>query len=459
VIKVDREIIRVLDQNGSVRNVLNTQITGRVGARRDAVATDRDGSEIHLEDTVKEHGGEGRQGRVMYIHRSFLYVINRDVAENAGVFVVRSTNVTTMAAKSGRAQAAGPDLSKMNPTMIPGANGAAMAPPRTLGRDKMIGKTVVIKKGPYKGLLGIVKDTVGDEARIELHTKNKIMSIKKELLLIKDPITGNTVDFNGKLANRSRGMPTYGAGTPAGGRNYSGGAGGGRTPGWGAQSTRGPAPSWGTPGGGGRTPGWSNAGGRTPGWSGAGNDGSRTSYGGGDGSRTSYGGGDGSRTSYGGSTSYGGNDGSRTQYGGANSGGRTPGGPTWGAAPSGSKTPSAYNHGSNGANSYTSNTYASAPTPGAYQQAPTPGAYNYTGAPTPGGPIDAPTPGFLAPTPGDTAQHPTPRGYGGYGGGYGATPAGAPTPAAPTPGAWQPETPWAQPETPAAGGDDEPRYE
>jgi len=120
----------------------------------------------------------------MYIHRSFLYVINRDVAENAGVFVVRSTNVTTMAAKSGRAQAAGPDLSKMNPTMINGANGAAMAPPRTLGRDKMIGKTVVIKKGPYKGLLGIVKDTVGDEARIELHTKNKIMSIKKELLLI-----------------------------------------------------------------------------------------------------------------------------------------------------------------------------------------------------------------------------------------------------------------------------------
>lgn len=461
VIKVDREILRVIDQNGSVRTILHSQVSTKLDKRRNAVATDRDGSEIRHDDTVKEHGGESRQGRVLYIHRSHLFVQNREQPENGGIFVVRSTNVTTMAAKSGRAQAAGPDLSKMNPTLMPtGANGNAMPPPRSIGRDKLIGKTVTVRKGPHKGLLGIVKDTNADEARVELHTKNKVITIKKDLLSIKDPITGNSIDFSGKFANRSRGTPNYGPGGATPSREWSGG----RTPGWGAGQSR--VPSWGTPSGGagGRTPGWNS--GRTPGWNGAGNDGSRTAYGGNDGSRTAYGGNDGSRTAYGGATAYGG-DGSRTAYGGF-SGSRTPGGPGWGSAPSGSKTPghnTSSHSASNGA-SYNSNSYP-APTPSAYQaptpapyQAPTPAPYNsYVGAPTPAGPLDAPTPGFSAPTPGDTAHHPTPRGYGGYGGGYGATPAAAPTPGAPTPGQW-PDTPWGAPETPAAtGGDEDPRYE
>ncbi|KAF2867827.1 transcription initiation protein-like protein spt5 [Massariosphaeria phaeospora] len=457
VVKVDREVLRVVDQHGDVRTLLHTQVSSVVARNRNAVATDRDGSEIRNDDTVKEHGGEGRQGKVVYIHRGVLFVNNRELVENAGVFVVRSQNVTTMAAKSGRAQATGPDLGALNPALNQqGANGTmAMPPPRIMGRDKMIGKTVTIRKGPYKGLLGIVKDTMNDEARIELHTKNKQVSVKKDILSIKDPITGQNMDFSGgKFPNRSRGGYA-GSATP----NHSGG----RTPAWGNNSARN-GPSWGaTPAGGsggsgGRTPGWGGSGGRTPGWGGDGGrtayggDGGRTAYGGdgsrtaygGDGSRTAYGGGDGSRTAYGGATAYGGNnDGSRTAYGGGgyNSGGRTPGGPSWG---SGSKnnnlsapTPGAYNP----------------PTPGAYS-APTPGGYGAYSAPTPGGPpMDAPTPGnFSAPTPGDTsAQHPTPRGYGSYG----ATPA-----AAPTPGAWA-DTPWGgAPETPAPSGlDDDPRYD
>lgn len=194
VIKVDRETLRVLDQAGSVRTVLPSQIANKLEKRKNAVATDRDGSEIHHDDTIKEHGGESRQGRVLYIHRNFLFVQNREQAENYGIFVVRSTNVTTMAAKGGRVQAAGPDLSKMNPSMIqPGANGSSMPPPRSMGRDKLIGKTITVRKGPHKGLLGIVKDTNGDDARIELHTKNKTITVKKDILAVKDPITGTSI--------------------------------------------------------------------------------------------------------------------------------------------------------------------------------------------------------------------------------------------------------------------------
>jgi len=433
VVKVDREVLRVLDQQGSVRTLLHTQVSGIVGRNRNAVATDRDGSEIRNDDTVKEHGGESRQGKVIYIHRGTLFVQNRELVENAGVFVVRSTNVVTMAAKSGRTQAAGPDLSGMNPALQQQNGGAsAMPPPRQVGRDRLIGKTVVIKKGPYKGLLGIVKDTMNDEARIELHTKNKQISVKKELLKVKDPVTGNDVDFGGgKFANRPRGGG-YAGSTPA----YNGGSGGGsRTPAWG-NSARG-GPSWGgaTPGGG-RTPAW--GGGRTPGWGG---DGGRTAYG--DGSRTAYGG-DGSRTSYGGATAYGGHDGSSTAYGGFNSGARTP---AWGASAS---TTGAVAKSSSGGGGGGSGGGLSAPTPGAYNaptpaaySAPTPGAYGAYSAPTPGAaPLDAPTPGnYTAPTPGATGQYDNNPRYGGY---AAATPA-----AAPTPGAWA-ETP---------GMDEDPRYD
>lgn len=451
VIKVDREVLRVVDQNGNVRSIIHSQVSSVVGRNKNAVATDRDGSEIRNDDTVKEHGGEGRQGKVIYIHRGILFIQNRELVENGGLFVTRSTNVATMAAKSGRAQATGPDLGALNPALQPqGPNGSTMPPPRSMGRDKLIGKTVKIRSGPYKTLLGIVKDTMNDEARIELHTKNKQISIKRTSVKVIDPITGNDMDFGGKFPNRARGG--FASATP----NHNGG----RTPAWGTSSRGGSGPSWGTPSGG-RTPGWGGGGGRTPGWGGDGGrtayggDGGRTAYGGGDGSRTAYGGdgsrtayggagGDGSRTAYGGATAYGGNDGSRTAYGGFNPGGRTPGGPSWGNSGSNPKTnlsaptPASYN----------------APTPGAYS-APTPGGYGAYSAPTPGGPLmDAPTPGnFSAPTPGDTSANNPPRGYGGYGGGYGATPA-----AAPTPGAWA-ETPWGgAPETPAPSGED-PQYE
>jgi transcription elongation factor SPT5 len=309
VIKVDRESLRVLDQNGTVRSLLPSNISNKIERRRHAVATDREGSEVRADDTVKEYGGEQRQGRVVHIHRNFLFLQNRQQAENAGIFVSRSSNVQSIAAKGGRVNA-GPDLTKMNPAaQRNGPNGAApMGPPKAvIGRDKLIGKTVSIRRGPHKGLLGMVKDTTDDMARVELHAVKKIATVPKDALAIKDPVTGQAVTFGGGRGRGGGGAGPgrFGASTPGGSRvpDFSGGsrtpaaASGGRTPAWGMQQ-EGRTPAWQQPSAnGGRTPAWSqaNQSGRTPAWSGGGNDGSRTSYGG-DGSRTAYGG----RTEYGG---------------------------------------------------------------------------------------------------------------------------------------------------------------
>ncbi|KAJ9242039.1 hypothetical protein DTO169E5_3260 [Paecilomyces variotii] len=430
VVKVDRESLRVLDQDGSLRNVLPSRVTNKITPRRDAVATDRNGAEIRHGDTVREVYGEQRNGVIIHIYRSFLFLHNKAQVENSGVLVVRTSNVVTVSAKGGRAT--GPDLSKMNPALMRnGAPGGSMPPPRSFGRDRIIGKTVMVRKGPYKGLMGIVKDATDDTARVELHSKNKMVSIPKEVLSIKDPVTGQSIEMG-----RGRGQRTpFGASAAPPGRD---GWHGGRTPMASADSSR--TPAWGMASSA-RTPAWGGvSGARTPAWK---NDGSRTSnpY---DGNRTAYGGlssrtpawNTGARTPYAGGSESSGFDafaaGSRTPaWGAAGSGGRTP---AWGGA-------SASGNGSKD-RSYDAPTPSanySAPTPGAYASAPTPGA----SAPTPGGWGDsAPTPGALnAPTPGGYRPYdaPTPAAFGGR-------PYDAPTPAvAATPG--------------AAADDGGPRYE
>ncbi|KAL8947869.1 MAG: hypothetical protein Q9222_005896 [Ikaeria aurantiellina] len=425
VTKVDRESLRVLDQNGSIRSVMPSQISNKIERRRNAVATDRHGSEIRNDDTVREMGGEQKQGVILHIYRSFLFLHNREQTENSGISVVRASSVATVAAKGGRvAQATnGPDLNKMNPALQRnGVNGnGAMPPPKSFGRDRAQGQTVTIRKGPYKGLLGIVKDTTDTEARVELHTKGKTITVPKDTLGFKDSVTGQSVDYQRFASSRGRGdagRGGFGGATPArdaawsGNRTPVGIPQGGRTPAWGAAAR---TPAWsGAAASSARTPAWQQnamSGGRTPAWGAA--DGSRTV------------------------NPY--TDGSRTAYGGAPSGGRTP---AWNPTGSGHHDP-----------------FSGGRTPGydsSRTPAYTPGGSGYNDNwPSSNGThgsnraYDAPTPGkdlYAAPTPGR---------------GYASTPAAAAsTPKlsgyaadAPTPYSGQPETPAGD------GGDDGPRYD
>ncbi|KAI0449651.1 hypothetical protein F5B21DRAFT_493545, partial [Xylaria acuta] len=440
IVKVDRESLVVLDQNGDTRQVMPSQIANKLPKRKLAVAADRTGSEIRPDDVVKEYGGMGRQGKIIHIHRSYVFCHTHQTTENAGIFVSRVSSVSTISAKGGRINAAssGPDLDTMNPAKKLNPTGKNdMPPPRQVfGRDKLIGQTVTIRKGGWKGLLGRVKDTTDTHARVELHTKSKVISVPKTDLMVRDSVSGREI----KNYESRRPGPN---GTPARSqeRQAPDWSGGSRTP---VSTSSARTPAWKTPSGGagGRTPAWGRGGdgGRTPAWA----DGSRTvnPY---DGSRTAYGSGgrtpawsssgsktpaydSGSKTPAYGS---GGSDtwGSKTPYGASAATPGASGGDSWGYTPGASGSSNAYDAPTPGAG------LLGAPTPGALN-APTPGAYN---APTPGGAMNAPTPGGSwqggwgaesAPTP--AAAAPTPAASGGY---YGA----------PTPGAYNADTPAAGP--------------
>ncbi|KAI2792344.1 Transcription elongation factor spt5 [Penicillium oxalicum] len=423
VIKVDRETLRVLDQNGSVRDALPSQIANKIDPRRDAVATDRNGAEIRNGDTVREVFGEQRSGKILHVYRSYLFLHNKAQTENAGISVVRTINVVTVSARGGRP--VGPDLAKLNPALAKQNPINNMPPPRR-GRDRLVGKTISVSKGRYKGLFGIVRAADDKTATVELYTTNKPILIPRDILIVKDPITKQTVDMGGRPASR---VPSH-----SGSGSQGGGWQGGRTPMAAADSSR--TPAWG--GASSRTPAWGGmSGSRTPAWK---NDGSRTSNPYADGSRTAYGG-IGNRT-----PAW--NSGSRTPhdagagYDAFASGSRTP---AWGAAGAGNRTPAWGGLASN----RDQRDFDDAPTPGGNYSAPTPDGY---GAPTPG--ASAPTPAGWAesaPTPGGAFSAPTPGAMpkrGGY---------DAPTPAfdAPTPAMGVPATPG------AGYGDDDggPRYD
>ncbi|KAF3399013.1 Transcription elongation factor spt5 [Talaromyces pinophilus] len=420
IIQVDRESLRVIDQNGSVRNVLPSRIASKIAKRKDAVATDRNGAEIRHGDTVREMYGEQRSGVIMHIHRSFLFLHNKAQTENTGVIVVRTSNVVTVSAKGGRAT--GPDLSRMNPAIMQRPpQGGAMPPPR-VGRDRLIGKTVGITKGSYKGLIGIVRETTEDLVRVELHTKGTKVMVPRTGVVVKDPVTGQTIDMG------------------RGGRpRVPGGPGGPPQPSWSGSRT--PMAALDS-----RTPAWGGSlSSRTPAWGGSAASGSRTPAWKADGARTAYGG------AMGGGRTPAWNSGARTPFD-SGSGGGSGGGfdafaagsrtPAWGAA-TGSRTP-AWTANSTSASSAAANTGRyDAPTPGGDYSAPTPGAYPT--APTPGASGTASTPRWAesAPTPG-ALNAPTP-GAGGGGLSVGSRlPYDAPTPAMAA--------------TPGAMGDDNPTY-
>jgi transcription elongation factor SPT5 len=85
IVKVDRESLVVLDQNGDSRQVMPSQIANRLPQRKTAVAADRSGSEIRIDDVVREYGSQQRQGKIIHIHRSFVFLHTNSTTENAGV--------------------------------------------------------------------------------------------------------------------------------------------------------------------------------------------------------------------------------------------------------------------------------------------------------------------------------------------------------------------------------------
>ncbi|KAL3233451.1 Transcription elongation factor SPT5 [Nakaseomyces bracarensis] len=358
IIQAGHDIFKVIDETGKVSTITKGSILSKINASRARVTTvDSNGNEIKIGDSIVEKIGARREGQVLYIQSQQVFAVSKKIVENAGVFVVNPANVEAVSSKD-NVLASKLDLSKMNPDIIskmgpPKSSMPTVAPVR-MGREVALGKTVRVRSAGYKGQLGIVKDVNGEKATVELHSKNKHITIDKRKLTYYNREGGEGITYD-ELQNRRgrlpppRMGPSYvsaprhmASGGAAPTAAESGALAGGMTPGWGAfdggktpavnshgagsaggTSAWGGASSWGGQGAGGSST-WGGQGGATSTWGGQGATstwggasawGNKSSWGGAstwaasgeaNGAASAWGGGD--RSSYGGASTWGNNN-------------------------------------------------------------------------------------------------------------------------------------------------------
>ncbi|GAA5929923.1 hypothetical protein JCM1841_001260 [Sporobolomyces salmonicolor] len=273
IIKIERDMFRILDQSGTVRSLKPNQISGKVQTRN-AVATDKDGFDIKQGESMKETSpnnvnGE-RKGRVLHVYRSlYAFLHSRDIAENGGVFVAYARNLESTAPRATKPRLGmgmNPERMGMAPVPQPQVQtGVSFRP------DGRINRKVAVTQGTYKGNSGIIKDVTGNQARVELHSSTKVITI--DVAKLKEQKSDGTLI---PLMERPGGGPGYGGrggnGLSREGSSFStssnmaplgGGGGYGGTPGFAGGRT--PAPNFSAGNfAGGRTPAPNYAGGRTP---------------------------------------------------------------------------------------------------------------------------------------------------------------------------------------------------
>ena len=151
-----------------------------------AIATDSESHRLRINDNVKEIDGENRKGQILHIHQSFYaFLFNREIHENEGVFVTRTRSLASLAPKGNAPKQPGAmNLGAMNPALSGGVNGqqqGGMVGSQAFRgpRDFLVGVNVIVVRGPQKGLVGIIKDTNGPVARVELQVGNRVITIEK----------------------------------------------------------------------------------------------------------------------------------------------------------------------------------------------------------------------------------------------------------------------------------------
>eukprot|EP00522_Entomoneis_paludosa_P007915 CAMPEP_0172446792 /NCGR_PEP_ID=MMETSP1065-20121228/6298_1 /TAXON_ID=265537 /ORGANISM="Amphiprora paludosa, Strain CCMP125" /LENGTH=1109 /DNA_ID=CAMNT_0013197981 /DNA_START=226 /DNA_END=3555 /DNA_ORIENTATION=- len=180
IVRVGREDFTVINNHGIAREARPEELRGKRNAMSQrAVALDVQGNQLRSGDTVNVVEGrhKGKAATVKRMNRSQLFLHSQTRSEHAGVFVVKSRSCVLAGSRSQSRPGAGdggatPWTPQSHQTGRPGA-----------GRkrdDGLIGKTVRIQAGNWKGFIGTVSDTTGTHVEVELHARLKKVTVTHE---------------------------------------------------------------------------------------------------------------------------------------------------------------------------------------------------------------------------------------------------------------------------------------
>ncbi|KAL7569173.1 hypothetical protein ACA910_016999 [Epithemia clementina (nom. ined.)] len=181
IVRVGREDFTVVNNHGIAREVRPEELLGKKNSMSNkAVALDVQGNQIRCGDTVNVVEGrhKGKAATIKRMNRSQLFLHSQTRSEHAGIFVVKSRSCVLAGSRTqSRPGAADGGQTPWTPQSSQASRGPGPGRKRD---DGLIGKTVRIQAGTWKGFIGTVSDTTGTHVQVELHARLKKVMVTHE---------------------------------------------------------------------------------------------------------------------------------------------------------------------------------------------------------------------------------------------------------------------------------------
>ncbi|CAG9857576.1 unnamed protein product [Phyllotreta striolata] len=226
IIRLERENFHVLNMHGKVVECRPSSLQKR-RINKYLAALDSYRNNLHRRDMVKVIDGphSGFSGEIKHLYRNVAFLYSVEFLQNGGIFVCKTKhlqlaggnkNVPSADITVGMEYMSPRRSSPMHPSSGGfgggfgggnrgggGGGGGGGGRGRVVRDRDIIGTTIKITRGPYKGNIGIVKDATHATARIELHTCCQTISVDR-----------NHISDAGTTGTRDGSVSSYGR-TPA----------------------------------------------------------------------------------------------------------------------------------------------------------------------------------------------------------------------------------------------------
>lgn len=213
IVRVGREEFTVINNHGIARDVRPEELRGKRNAYSGrAVALDVQGNQIKVGDTVNIAEGphKGKSATIKRMNRAQLFLYSQNRTENAGIFVVRSRSCVLAGNKvQGRTSNDG----GASPFSTPRTQ-SSQGPARGRKDDNLIGKTVRIQAGNWKGYIGTVTDATATHVQVELHSRLKKVMVAREKVAVAGDKFGATEVTEHRQQTMVGATPMHGGATP-----------------------------------------------------------------------------------------------------------------------------------------------------------------------------------------------------------------------------------------------------
>lgn len=194
IIRVESEAFQVLKgvpDRPEVALVKLREIKSKLEKRSNA--QDNRKNIVSVMDVVRVLEGpcKGKQGPVQHIHRGILFIHDRHHLEHAGFICAKAQSCIVVGGNNNRrvgdkfdarfalrpssTLVQSPRRPPRGPTDYGGKNNRGGR-----GNDALVGRTIKIRSGPFKGYRGRVVEVTGALVRIELDSQMKIVAVKRE---------------------------------------------------------------------------------------------------------------------------------------------------------------------------------------------------------------------------------------------------------------------------------------